>query len=59
MTYRPPMQKPLPMRGDFKDWARKIINRHRSGERIRQISLSFAMEALGITDPLMDPKVNA
>ena len=32
--------------GDQKGWAKRIIDRHNSGEKIRPISLKFAEEAL-------------
>lgn len=36
-------------KGDHKDWARRIIARHESGEKVRPISLRFAREALGLS----------
>jgi len=32
--------------GDPKGWAKRIIDRHKSGEKVRPISLKFAEEAL-------------
>jgi hypothetical protein len=37
--------------GDPKDWARRILNRHESGEELRPITLRFACEALGVPVP--------
>lgn len=33
---------------DHKDWARKIVNRHASGERVNVYPLRIAREALGL-----------
>jgi hypothetical protein len=35
-----------PENHDYKDWAKKILARHRAGEPVRLISLQFAKQAL-------------
>jgi hypothetical protein len=37
---------PAPERGDMKDWARRIMARHESGDCVAAISVRFAKEAL-------------
>ena len=36
--------------GDKKAWARRIMDRHKSGEPVHKLSLKFAMQALRVTE---------
>ena len=36
--------------GDKKAWARRIMDRHKSGESVHKLSLKFAMQALRVTE---------
>ena len=36
--------------GDKKAWARRIMDRHKSGESVHKLSLKFAMQALKIEE---------
>jgi hypothetical protein len=40
---------PAPARSDSKEWARRIVKRHDSGDRITPYSLRCARDALGLT----------
>lgn len=40
--------RPRTVRGDMRDWARRLIARHDAGEKIRPVSLRFAREAMGV-----------
>ncbi len=43
-----PMKVSFEMRGDGKDWARRIMARQEAGDRIRPYSLQCARQALGM-----------
>ena len=43
-----PIKVSFEMRGDGKDWARRIMARNEAGDKIRPITLRFAREALGL-----------
>lgn len=43
-----PMKVSFEMRGDGKDWARRIMARQEAGDRIRPYSLKCARQALGM-----------
>ena len=44
----PPMEVSFEMRGDGKDWARRILARDEAGEKIRPYTLTSARQALGL-----------
>jgi hypothetical protein len=47
VSHNPPTKPQLlALTGDMKDWARRLINRHELGEKIRPYSLNLAREAL-------------
>lgn len=50
LGHKPPGQRASgPVTVDHKAWAKRIIARHESGEKVRPISLRFAREALGLS----------
>ena len=50
LGYKPPSERGASaVTVDHKVWAKRIIARHESGEKVRPISLRFAREALGLS----------
>jgi hypothetical protein len=43
-----PMEVSFELRGDGKDWARRILARHEAGDKIRPYTLQCARQALGL-----------